>query len=56
MPDNTTLPPDSTRADVQRATTEEVKKQIARSMKVEGLPVDIISKTTQLTAEEIEKL
>lgn len=35
---------------------EEEKKQIARKMKSDGLPVDIISKYTGLTVEEIERI
>lgn len=35
---------------------EEEKKQIARKMKSDGLPVDIISKYTGLSVEEIERI
>lgn len=39
----------------KKGRTEE-KLNIARNLKAKGLPVDLISETTGLTAEEIEKL
>ena len=38
-----------------KARTEE-KTEIARKMKVDGMPTDIIAKYTGLTINEIEKL
>ncbi len=44
------------KAEAEFKVREDEKKEIARTLKKDGFPVDAISKSTGLTAEEIEKL
>jgi len=45
-----------TGAELERAKAEQEKREMARELKKEGLPIDLIARTTKLSVEEIQIL